>query len=302
MIVSKKADATKRSSEREDVLVRILNGTPVWETEMSCFNISSRQITDLYNSIRLIYPSFISSKKKGGLGGHYDIGISLPGDFKRIEVKFSEKPINSELLLWEPWSGAVEFCQSQLKAKKAQPLLGDCTLMIDTWFEEEIKPFISMNCPTLTIPIKDDYLKNVFDMKGHLKDTAAGIFLRELREKEVLQKALQQRWLLFEDSWFSKHSLNHDELYLYIKDIIEQKDYWLNINKNGAFWIEGFNVLSLKYRGIEQKPKGGSMFKYSMTLQKKSGGEIREVSIAWKLTWKNGGQSIQNPNFLIVSD
>jgi hypothetical protein len=67
-------------------------------------------------------------------------------------------------------------------------------------------------------------------------------------------------------------------------------------------WIEGFVVRGLTPigGGVKPKPHGGVVFQYSVALQKKSGGEIRHVPIEYKLYWKNGGQAVQNLNFLVV--
>ena len=106
--------------------------------------------------------------------------------------------------------------------------------------------------------------------------------------------------MLFEETYLEKNPLDHKALELYIKDRIEQKDNWICINKAGAHWIEGFNVKGLKYNGTVAKPKGGKMFSYTLSLQKKSGTEVKDVPILFKLHWKNGGQAVQNLNFLLV--
>ena len=84
--------------------------------------------------------------------------------------------------------------------------------------------------------------------------------------------------------------------------MMEEKDYWININKSGAFLIEGFHVVGLRYVGTHKKPEGGSVFRYVMTLQKKKRGDVKEVPIVLKLYWKNGGQGVQNINLLVVGD
>ena len=68
--------------------------------------------------------------------------------------------------------------------------------------------------------------------------------------------------------------------------------------KPGEVSIQGrlFDV-----RNLSKKRNGGYVYDYTVGLQKKSGGEVRESAIQFKFTWKNGGQAVQNLNFLVVS-
>jgi hypothetical protein len=64
--------------------------------------------------------------------------------------------------------------------------------------------------------------------------------------------------------------------------------------------VGGFTVPAVTFEGCEKKRDGGCIFHYSITLQKKSGGPTKKVPIAFKLYWKNGGQAVQNLNFMVV--
>lgn len=179
----------------------------------------------------------------------------------------------------------------------------DASGLYNSWFTDHVQPFLRRHgLPSLTLA---DYQKNSSSMDAHKKSkTAAADFLRLLRSTPALQEELQAEWLRFEESWMPANLLNHEAFYQFIKKVLEEKDIWICINKSGAFAVEGFLVNGLRYEGFSKKLHGGVVFNYTMRLQKKGcpvGGEEHECKIQFKFTWKNGGQAIQNLNFLVVS-
>jgi hypothetical protein len=292
----KKAQATKLTDSRESILPRFLNGEDVPPLALDAFACDPAALATLRTSL-----AATAAKKVGGMGKHYDGTFERDGTTLRYELKHCEKKISPEHLTWCPWEGAVQFVQSQYKSKEAKKFL-DADGLYSSWFTDYVMPFLTKHSlPAMTLA---DYQKASSSMDAHKKGTSpAADFLRLLRSTPALQAELQAQWLRFEETWMPANLLNHEAFFLFIKKVLEEKDVWLNINKSGAFAIEGFLVNGLRYDGVSKKPHGGIVFNYTMRLQKKScsAGEERESKIQFKFTWKNGGQAIQNLNFLVVS-
>jgi hypothetical protein len=301
--MNKKATATARTTSREDALISYLNGGLLMKEDADKFACSEDAIGKLYSELQKREPGFSHCTKAGGLGNHRDFDIHVGGVKKGIELKTSEKKVHPALLLWQPWEGAVEFAQGQLTSKLMGSFLGDCGLpMIAAWHERVINVFMPQQTPELTKPTLEDYTKVLFTIGAEKKDTPAASLIRTLRANDEKRSILQQEWLHFEDDWFSSHQPIMETLEEVLRKILEEKDYWININKEGAFLIEGFLVKGLTYVGTAKKKQGGTVYRYKMALQKKSGGEIQQVPFVLKFYWKNGGQAVQNLNLLMVSD
>jgi len=56
--------------------------------------------------------------------------------------------------------------------------------------------------------------------------------------------------------------------------------------------------VKLDYNGHRPKPQGGVSFHYTLTLQR--GTETKKVPMECKFHWKNGGQAVQNLNFMLL--
>jgi hypothetical protein len=197
----------------------------------------------------------------------------------------------------------VQFLQGQTKSKNAQPFIGGCGLRLwAAWYEQEIVPFQLAEVPQATGMTFDTYYKCASGMSVTEKQatTPAGKFILALRQDKELAERLRLRWIAFEERWLPANPLDHTAFEVRMKQIIEEKDVWVAINKTGAYWIEGFTVQSVAFEACEKKRDGGCVFCYSMTLQKKSGGDVKKVPIAFKLHWKNGGQAVQNLNFMVA--
>jgi hypothetical protein len=290
----KKAQATKLTDTRESILPQFLNGEDV---SLESFACPAAALHDLRTSLGPIK----GCKKVGGMGKHYDGVFERERDGKvvRYELKHCEKKLAAEDLTWAPWAGAVQFVQSQYKSKEAKKFL-NADGLYNSWFTEHVAPFASRHgLPPMTLA---DYQKSSSSMDAHKKGTtAAADFLRLLRATPALQEELQAEWLRFEEAWMPANLLSTETFFQFIKKVLEEKDVWFNINKSGAVVTEGFLVNGLRYDGWAKKPHGGVLFNFTMKLQKKSGGEERDCKIQFKFTWKNGGQAIQNLNFLVVS-
>ena len=301
MASSMKMSATKDSSNREASLVRLFNGAELTDEEYGYFSCPREALNALRaNANSSFSDSVARAKVIGGLNKHYDFMV---GDV-RGELKHSAtKTTGAAALQWQPWLDGVQFLQGQTKSKEALNFMGDCgPALWSAWYEQEVAPFASAEVPAAEGMTADSYFKVASGMSVTEKQAAtpAGKFILTLRLDKAMAERLRLRWLAFEERWMPEHLLNHAALETRIRHIIEEKDVWVAINKSGAHWIEGFRVLSLGYDGCVPKAEGGRVFKYHINLQKKSGGEIRSVPIVFKLYWKNGGQAVQNLNFMII--
>jgi hypothetical protein len=305
LIKSKKVHATALTNTREDAFVSFLNGEAVSLDMFAC-------PPEALHTLRTSLGPVRNCKKVGGLGKHHDgtlekevVSLScVEFSTLRYELKHCEKTLDLNDLIWKPWEGVVQIVQSQFKSKAAQTFL-DADAMYLAWFNEGVQNFLAKHDELELEGVSDmtyeDYFKSSSSMDAHHKGkTPASNLLRILRANETLQEELQQEWLRFEESWMPENPLNHEAFFTFLKNIIEEKDIWFTISKSGACAIEGFNLLGLKYDGISKKPHGGVVYNYMITLQKKSGGVTKDVKIQFKYTWKNGGQAIQNLNFLVV--
>jgi len=173
--------------------------------------------------------------------------------------------------------------------------------MWSTWYTENVVPFVAAEFPAATGMTEDNYFQVAFKISvgRNVAKTPAGMFITALRTDKKMAMRLRDKWRTFEEKWMPEHLLNHTALEAHLRKVIEEKDVWIAINNKGAHWIEGFRVTGLRYIKCAKKAQGGCVYHYVLLLQKKSGGEIREVPIIFKFNWKNGGQAVQNPNFMI---
>ena len=292
--LSKRATAAKDSKKREMDLIRHINGETLSEEEYRFFSCPKDSFMDL----RTKAAPYGKASPLGGLKNHTDI------QFKDISVEFkhSFKETELEELEWMPWTGTVQFIQGQTSSKKAKEFMGEYgSVMWLAWYTEELLPFIEAEVPEAIGMTLENYLKvsSVLTAPEKTKhsNTPAGRFITALRADEKKAKRLRLRWTAFEERWMPTHLLDHAALENRLRNVIEEKDVWIVINKQGGHWIEGFRVLGLKYVTCSEKAEGGRVFKYLIVLQKKSGGDTREIPITFKLHWKNGG--CQNLNFMV---
>jgi hypothetical protein len=291
-----KTSATKDSSNREASLVRLFNGAELSDEEYGYFSCSREAL----NTLRINANGSVEAKVIGGLNKHYDFTV---GDVKGELKHSATKTTGPAALQWQPWLDGVQFLQGQTKSKEALQFMGECgPALWSAWYEQEVAPFAAVEVSVAEGMTADSYFKVASGMNVTEKQAAtpAGKFIIALRADKAMAERLRLRWLSFEERWMPEHLLNHEALEARIRKIIEEKDVWVAINKSGAHWIEGFRVINLAYEGCVPKAEGGRVFKYHLNLQKKSGGEIRSIPIVFKLYWKNGGQAVQNLNFMII--
>jgi hypothetical protein len=231
----------------------------------------------------------------GGMSKHYDL---ITSDI-RSELKVTSGNSSSlEELMWRPWKDTVQFLQGQINSKLGKRFLGDCgEPMMRAWFVNIHE--LAQTIPSASSITYEGYNKAMasIGMKGK-QEAAAVAFITALRNQPALKEQLHAKWLEFETSWFSTHSMSHSDLREVVKEIIESKDYWICVSKSGAHLIDGLKVIDLLYQGPLPKPHGGSSFHYILVLQR--GRERKAVPMECKFNWKNGGQAVQNLNFMLL--
>jgi hypothetical protein len=283
--------ASATTKIREALMVSLLNGANV--TDTAAFPCPTSALVSFASEFKKKYPSAGETKVMGGLSKHYDLETS--GDVPlRIELKVtSGKPSPADQLSWSPWKDTVQFLQGQLKSKLGKKFLGSCgEPMVRAWFEMYIEPVY----PTMTFEGYEKAMSTI-GMKGKQEEVAVS-FIRSLRTDKNLQKLFHERWLKFETAWLTNHEMDHDSLEEVAKEIIETKDLWICVSKGGISLVDGLKVAGLKYIGAKPKKHGGMSYHYSLVLTR--GGETKEVPMECKFHWKNGGQAVQNLNFMLL--
>ena len=291
--------ATATCNSREDMMCQLLN-QEVQDSALSVFPCTSSVLRNFRTSVLNKCVGFRQAVRAGGLNAHYDLDIQTETKNIHTELKVTKHNASSlDVLRWTPWVDTVQFLQGQLTSSVGRRFLGECgEPMIHAWFHEVVLPF-SSKIPEATGMTVEGYQKamSTINMVGKQED-ASKAFILALRTHKSLQKELQHLWLDFEVRWLSSHRLNDAGLEEVIREIIESKDAWICVAKNQVQWIDGLRVLRLESAGVAPKKKGGMLFRYLLTLQ--SGEEIKIVPIECKFHWKNGGQAVQNINFLLL--
>ena len=298
--------ATATSKVRETMMATIFNGGLTAETPLSMFPAPAETLRAFYSVVQAKIPTKGTTKVIGGLGKHYDLETTTAAGPFRTELKVtSGNPSSLDILEWRPWIDTVQFLQGQLKSKIGQRFLGDCgDSMLRAWFATHVEPFaaseqVALASPKPVVMTYDGYEKAMSTIKMVGKQEAAAVaFITALRANPHLQEALQAKWLAFEVAWFSQKTMNHDGLLEVVKEIIEAKDAWVCASKKGINWIDGLKVTGLEFEGARPKPRGGMSFHYSLSLSKGSATKI--VPMECKFHWKNGGQAVQNLNFMLL--
>lgn len=274
-------DRGKVSRNREIEMTNALNGCeydkPVFPCDISEF-LEKR-------------PVKTPVKLEGGMTKHHDL-IFTGSDRPNIELKVTNKKGSSlDKLTWQPWCDTVQFLQGQVKSEMASSFLGECGENLLREWHRRIGVSFSY----------DEYMRAMYSLSDATFEKCnpdAIKFITDLRSDKLLQKKYQKLWLQLEEDWFSSHCPDRPKLEEVIRNIIEQKHWWICISKTGAHWIPGMKVCGLKFVGRSRKPKGGMLFNYILVVGRED--ETREIPIVLKYHWKNGGQAVQNLNIMIV--
>jgi len=273
-------------------MAAILNGTAAAQMPHP-FPCPQASLTDLRAAFVAKVPGL--TRVAGGMSKHYDL---ITSDICSELKVTSGNPSSLEELMWRPWKDTVQFLQGQINSKLAKRFLGDCgEPMLRAWFTCVHE--LAQTIPSASSITFDGYNKAMasIGMKGK-QEAAAVAFITALRNQPAFKEQLHAKWLEFETLWFSAHCMSHSDLREVVKEIIESKDYWICVSKSGAQLIDGLKVVDLIYQGPRPKPHGGTSFQYILVLRR--GGETKAVPMECKFHWKNGGQAVQNLNFMLL--
>jgi hypothetical protein len=288
-------------NSREHVMCHLLNNTDISDEILATiFPCAPSIVREFRTTVLQRCDGFQRAVRAGGLATHYDLELLTPTRNIRAELKVTKKKSSAaDVLRWTPWVDTVQFLQGQITSQIGRRFLGDCgEPMIQAWFHDVVKPF-SVNVEGAAEMTAAGYQKAMMSMNLDGKhEEAARVFISALRAQPSLQKQLQSLWLDFEVRWFSTHRLDDAGLEEVVRNIIETKDAWICVAKNQIQWVDGIRVLRLESLGPTPKKMGGMLFRYHLVVQ--SGIETKTVPMECKFHWKNGGQAVQNLNFLLL--
>lgn len=283
-----KSSNTENNSNREKSLVNFLNGGSLTDDERLLYPCSDADLVALKMSI-------LPGSKVVHVGGrkfHHDMKIvGTNGEIQRVELKKSDTNIKYEDLIWRPWEGACQFMQGQPKGDNFKSFMLEFTdEMWKQWFTDSIIPFVDESVPEAKGILYEDYYA-IATMAGtgiptSKKNTKAALFFQLVLNDKSLLESLKQKWSVFLNAWLPSHKPNLAGLLIATKNIIEEKDIWLTINKKGAYWIEGFNVKGLNFKDCVFKQKC-YVYQYDLMLQKKSGGDFKSIPVEMRIRLRN---------------
>jgi hypothetical protein len=295
---------------REAVLLQILNGVMVPdETLARNFTTPPAKIRALAAELCSRLGPGTTFTRKGGLGAHWDYSaIDAAGKEHRIELKCSEKKLSAKeqaTLSSRPWSIAVQFLQGQLKSGLAARFLGPCGVpMMKKWFETVIQPFVLEHVASLPDECLEmteaEYMTAMYDMAAKAKGdkTPGYAFINALRDDEDLAATIKTAWKNFQNRYLRSFKAEAADILAVVKEVIEIKDWWLCITKDDAQLVEGLTVLNVVFQESKLL-KDSRVLLYQMTVSPKSRAEPANVLLELRFHWKNGGQGLQNINFLL---
>jgi hypothetical protein len=292
-----------RAATQESAMASVLNGTAT-DGDYELFPLPREMWAPFLIAYHAAFPGEKHTTPVGGMGNHIDLKTRMlnthPPPHLGGELKVTKgKASPLEELSWQPWLDTVQFLQGQHKARIIQRFIGECGYqMLEAWYNLVVQPF-SLSIPGTGDMTYAGYSKAMFSigMAGR-QEVAAVAFIRALRENIALKEDLHRRWLEFETTWLTSHTMNHEELLKVLREIIEQKDYWICVSRNRIDLIKGFKVDTLTFLGARPKPRGGMSFHYTLRLLRD--GQARDVPLECKFHWKNGGQAVQNLNIMML--
>ena len=311
-MTDKRTIANTLNEDREALMLSVLTGKAVDAAALnSAFPAGAAKLATLYTLLRTKLGEGVTIERKGGLGAHWDF-TATTSDRKehRIELKCSDKKLSKKELAalpTQPWLIAVQFLQGQRKSAVGRRFLSDCgDAMMTAWFSERITEFckthsasLPADCATMT---EAEYIAAMYDINAKSKSnkTPGYAFINALRDNDTLATAIKAEWKSFQDKYLSEHQPKAEDILAVVKEIIEVKDWWICTTKADVFLIEGLIVESISFK--ESKfLKDSRVLMYEMTVRPKSiaAAAATKVPLELRFHWKNGGQGVQNINFLL---
>ena len=311
-MTDKRTIANTLNEDREALMLSVLTGKAVDATALNAaFPAGASKLANLYTLLRTKLGEDITIERKGGLGAHWDFtATTSAGVSHRIELKCSDKKLSKKELAalpTQPWLIAVQFLQGQLKSAVGRRFLADCgDMMMSMWFSERITEFckthaasLPASCATMT---EAEYITAMYDINAKTKaqKTPGYAFINTLRDNKDLATAIKTEWKSFQDTYLSTHQPKAEDILAVVKEIIEVKDWWICTTKSDVFLIQGLAVETVSFK--ESKfLKDTRILMYEMTVRSKGAALDTAVKVPLELRfhWKNGGQGVQNINFLL---
>jgi hypothetical protein len=147
-----------------------------------------------------------------------------------------------------------------------------------------------------------EYITAMYDINAKTKaqKTRGYTFINALRDNKDLATNIKTEWKSFQDTYLTTHQPKAEDILAVVKEIIEVKDWWICTTKTDVFLIEGLFVESVSFK--ESKfLKDTRVLMYEMTVRPKSAAAAAATKVPLELRfhWKNGGQGVQNINFLL---
>jgi hypothetical protein len=290
----------------------VLSGKATDATTLaSAFPAGAAKLGSLYTSIRAKLGADVTVERKGGLGAHWDFTATTKDATQhRIELKCSDKKLTKKELAalpTQPWLIAVQFLQGQLKSSVGRRFLSDCgDEMMVVWFSERITAFCKTHASSLPAEVaamtEAEYMTAMYDINAKAKSnkTPGYAFINALRESSSLSAAIKDEWKSFQDTYLTTHHPKAEDILAVAKEIIEVKDWWICTTKEDVFLIEGLNVEAVSFKESKYL-KDSRVLMYEMTVRPKSAATAAATKVPLELRfhWKNGGQGVQNINFLL---
>jgi len=298
---------------RELTVYRLFKGETIESDQINnILPCGVTQANSLIASMNTQYGSTLPStiKQIGGFKGK-DFRFQYGDTMKNIEMKSTDKKLSyaaRQKLLLKPWNAYCEFLQGQLKNIEFQSFLGPYSesVIIKQYFEEVIVPFMKQK--SIQGEIDWQSYKNVIYTMGQnarekmLADTkilqGARNLIQHLIENKTSQNELVKEWKAFQNKYITTHRLNEKEFEAAVKKRLAEKDIWICLTKDYAQEIEGPQCMSLTFDKVKIG-KSTSVLQYILELKKPSEKTSYKVPMEFRLHWKNIGQGIGNPNFML---
>jgi len=311
--VDERTIARATTDARESTIQRLFKGESITaEYITNILPCGAEPIQTLVQNMTTRYPQLSSSIEQVGGMSSNDYKFQHNTASINIELKCSNKKL-SKLALTKiqktPWIFSCEFLQGQLKNKEFQTFLGSYKeeIIIKQYFEEVIKPF--MEKYKIEGPIDwENYTKVIYTVGDvartkMLVDTRIALGARNLikfiRNNKVAEKDLSKQWKTFCNKFMEQHRLKDVEFEAAVKKRLSQKHIWIVIAKDYAQEIEGPQCISLAFDKVKIG-KTSSVFQYILELRKPSEETIYKVPMIFRVHWKNMGQGVGNPNFMLT--
>lgn len=309
--IDERTIARATNDARELTIYHLFKGDPIDTEVVNTIPCGAEAITTLIKSMSLRYPQLSSTIKQVGGMNSKDYIFQHNNIPKSIELKTATKKLSKAALAklqQTPWVFSCEFLQGQLKNKEFQTFLGPYkeSIIIKQYFEKVIEPFMDKYKIEGAIDW-ENYVKVIYTLGSEqrtkmLADTRIGLGARNLikflQEDKDAQKYIVTAWKSFSNMFMTTNRPDDAEFEVIVKKRLAQKDIWIVITTGYAQEIEGPQCISLTF----DKVKSGtttSVLQYILELKKPSEENSYKVPMEFRIHWKNMGQGVGNPNFML---